>query len=55
MYKRQALVGACDGELPAWAIIGAVASLLDVHEPALTAELTPRLRELVADGYLASS
>lgn len=50
-----ALVGACDGELPARAIIGAVASLLDVDESALTAELTPRLRELVADGYLASS
>ncbi len=47
-----ALVGACDGDLTASEIIGAIAVLLEVDADALTAELTPRLRLLVADGYL---
>lgn len=47
-----ALVGACDGDLTAAQIIDAIASILQVDAAALRAELTPRLRELVADGYL---
>ncbi len=47
-----ALVGACDGDLAASEIIAALATLLDVDADALQAELTPRLRQLIADGYL---
>jgi methylase of polypeptide subunit release factors len=47
-----ALVGACDGELSVGAILGALAQLLDVPEGALTAEVLPRVRELVRDGLL---
>nr|BFF14932.1 hypothetical protein GCM10025699_62350 [Microbacterium flavescens] len=47
-----ALVGACDGELSAAAIVGALAQLLDVEEARLEQELTPRLRELVTVGML---
>ncbi|WP_040162380.1 DUF7059 domain-containing protein [Nigerium massiliense] len=47
-----ALVGACDGDLTAAQIIDAIASIYEVDAGALRAELTPRLRELVADGYL---
>lgn len=47
-----ALVGACDGDLTASEIVNAIALLLDVDADALTAELLPRLRELVADAYL---
>ncbi|TFD65671.1 DUF7059 domain-containing protein [Cryobacterium ruanii] len=46
------LVGACDGDLAVGAIIGALAQLLDVDEAALTAELVPRVRELLVDGFL---
>ena len=47
-----ALVGASDGELTASEIVGALATLLDVDPGALEAELTPRLRTLIAEGYL---
>ncbi|WP_241976377.1 DUF7059 domain-containing protein [Cryobacterium algoricola] len=47
-----ALVGACDGELAVGAISGALAELLEVSERDLTAELLPRVRELLDDGFL---
>ncbi|MFF1878558.1 methyltransferase [Leifsonia sp. NPDC058230] len=47
-----ALVGACDGELTAGAIVGALAQLLEVGEPELAAELLPVVRALVVDGFL---
>jgi hypothetical protein len=46
------LVGACDGDLAVGAIIGALAQLLDADEPALTAELLPKVRALLVDGFL---
>ncbi|WP_104127430.1 methyltransferase [Cryobacterium sp. Y57] len=46
------LVGACDGDLAVGAIIGALAQLLDADEAALTAELLPKVRELLVDGFL---
>lgn len=49
-----AVVGACDGELPAATLVAAVADLLGADVDALTAELLPQLRTLVADGYLTS-
>ncbi|MGN6325255.1 class I SAM-dependent methyltransferase [Pseudolysinimonas sp.] len=47
-----AVVGACDGELPAGVIVGAVAQLLEVDPAALRAELVPQLRELLVGGLL---
>lgn len=47
-----AVVGACDGELPLGALVAAVSGLLEVGSQALADELLPRLRELVALGYL---
>ena len=47
-----ALVGACDGELPVGAIIDAIAQLLDADPDALRAELLPRVRTLLDDGFL---
>lgn len=47
-----ALVGACDGDLSVRAIIAAIADLLDVDAAELSAELLPRVRELVATGIL---
>ena len=47
-----AVVGACDGELPLGVLLGAVARLLEVDADALTADLLPRLRSLLADGLL---
>jgi methylase of polypeptide subunit release factors len=47
-----AFVGACDGELPAGAIVAALAELLEVDEAALAAELLPAARELIGDGML---
>lgn len=47
-----ALVGACDGDLPVGAIVGAVAQLLDVDESALAGELLPAVRGLIDDGIL---
>lgn len=39
---------ACDGDLPLGVLIDAVADLLDVDLVALRADLTPRLRRLIA-------
>jgi len=47
-----AVVGACDGELSLGAILGAVASILEVDVTALTAEIVPEVRELVLGGLL---
>ncbi len=47
-----AVVGACDGELPAGVLVGAVAGLLDADPAALRDEVLPQLRRLVLDGYL---
>ena len=49
---QAALVGACDGDLSVGAIVGAIAQLLDADETALTAELLPRVRALLDDGFL---
>jgi hypothetical protein len=49
---QAALVGACDGELPVGAIIDAIAQLLDAEAAALRAELLPRVRALLDDGFL---
>ncbi|MFT3971127.1 MAG: methyltransferase [Micropruina sp.] len=46
------VVGACDGDLPLGVLIDAVADLLDVNATALRADLLPRLRPLIADGFL---
>ena len=46
------LIGACDSTLPLNAIVDALASVLEVDAPALRAELMPRVREFVADGFL---
>jgi len=50
-----AVVGACDGELALGAILGAVASILEIDVEALTAEIVPEVRELVLAGLLAAS
>lgn len=47
-----AVVGTCDGELRLGQIIDATAGLLAVDPTELTAELLPRVRELVVDGFL---
>jgi methylase of polypeptide subunit release factors len=47
-----ALVGACDGEVAVGQLIGAIASLLEVDEPILAADLLPRVRELMLTGFL---
>jgi hypothetical protein len=47
-----ALVGASDGELDVGSIVGALAQLLDVDERELAADLFPRVRELLDDGFL---
>ncbi|MGY4857788.1 DUF7059 domain-containing protein [Cryobacterium sp. AP23] len=49
---QAALIGACDGELPVGAIIDAIAQLLDADAGALRAELLPRVRALLDDGFL---
>ncbi|WP_221583840.1 class I SAM-dependent methyltransferase [Microbacterium sp. G2-8] len=46
------LVGACDGDLSIGQIIGALAQLLEVEEPALRASLLPAIRSLLVDGFL---
>lgn len=48
-----AILGACDGELPLGRIVAAVADLLDVDAAALAAEVAPRIRDLVVDGWLS--
>ena len=46
------LVGACDGELTVYAIIAALAELLEADEAELADELLPRIRDLVVVGFL---
>ena len=46
------LVGACDGELTIYAIIAALAELLEADEAELADELLPRIRDLVVVGFL---
>jgi methylase of polypeptide subunit release factors len=48
-----ALVGACDGDLPAGVLIDAIAELMGVDAAALRADLLPRVRELLFTGFLA--
>ncbi len=48
-----AVLGASDGDLTAGQIVAAVADILDVDARDLADELTPRLRELVRDGWLS--
>ena len=48
-----AVLGACDGELPLGVVIDAVAGLLDVDRGSLRADLLPRFRTLIADGWFA--
>jgi len=45
-------VGACDGELAAGAVAGALAHLLEVPVTDVLAELLPAVRDLVGDGFL---
>jgi hypothetical protein len=49
---QAALIGACDGELPVGAIIDAIAQLLGADATELRAELLPRVRALLDDGFL---
>jgi hypothetical protein len=46
------ILGACDGELALGRLVASVAGLLDVDAAALAAEVVPRVRELVVDGFL---
>jgi hypothetical protein len=48
-----AFVGACDGELTVMQIAAALADLFEVPFTALWADLEPRIRALVIDGFLA--
>jgi methylase of polypeptide subunit release factors len=45
-------VGACSGELTVGRLTGALANLLEVSVPDLTAELLPAVRALITDGLL---
>jgi len=47
-----ALVGASDGDLPVGSLIAAIADLLDADAGALSADLLPRVRELLFTGFL---
>src|SRR5690606_10446250 len=47
--------GACDGELSVSQIIGALADLFDVPVADLRADLEPRIRRLMLDGFLLSA
>ncbi|WP_241978574.1 methyltransferase [Cryobacterium sp. TmT2-59] len=47
-----ALVGACDGDLDVGSIVAALAQLLEVDQRELSADLLPRVRELLTDGFL---
>ena len=47
-----AFVGAADGELTVGQIVGAIAQITGVDDRALSADLLPRLRDLVLDGLL---
>ena len=46
------VLGACDGDLPLGAIVDALADLLAVDAAALRADILPRFRTLIADGWL---
>lgn len=48
-----AFVGACDGELTVGQIVGALSDLFEVPLADLWADLEPRIRSLVFDGFLA--
>lgn len=50
-----ALVGASDGELTVAQIVDALAALFEVPVGALWADLEPRVRQLVRDGFLLAS
>ncbi len=47
-----AVVGACDGELPLGAIVGAVAQLLEADPEVVRPAIVAEVRELVTDGFL---
>ncbi|WP_460797864.1 class I SAM-dependent methyltransferase [Microbacterium sp. GXF0217] len=47
-----AFVGACDGDLTVAQIVAALAQLFEVPLPELWADLEPRIRQLVLDGFL---
>ncbi|CAA9343650.1 MAG: Putative methyltransferase SCO3545 [uncultured Nocardioidaceae bacterium] len=47
-----ALVGACDGDLTVGQILDAIAELQGAEPAAVRAQQLPRVRELVADGFL---
>ena len=49
------VLGACDGELPLGRIVAAVAEILDADQDRLSAEVLPRIRQLVADLWLTRS
>jgi methylase of polypeptide subunit release factors len=49
------VVGACDGDLPLGLLIDSVAGLLEVDSAALSADLVPRVRRLVVEGFLRRS
>ena len=46
------VVGACDGDLPLGVLIDSVAVLLEGESQALRADLVPRIRRLVVEGFL---
>lgn len=46
------VLGACDGELPLGVLIDSVAGLLDIDAATLGADLAPRIRQLLIQGYL---
>lgn len=48
-------VGACDGELSVIQIVQALADILEVSQTALWADLEPRIRQLVRDGFLVAA
>ncbi|RQP09331.1 MAG: SAM-dependent methyltransferase, partial [Microbacteriaceae bacterium] len=50
-----AVVGACDGELPLGAIVGAVAQLLEADAGVIRPAIVAEVRELVTDGFLLPS
>lgn len=50
-----AFVGACDGELTVGQIVAALAELFEVPLAALWADLEPRVRSLVFDGFLTAA
>ena len=49
-----AFLGACDGDLPVGALLGALGSLLQRDEAELRATYLPVVRELVAEGFLTT-